>query len=170
MGNGPSKRPFHAEKILGVKCEGDKIITSWGRRMPNQWAFIDSRVTPSEEEIKSYSGTVLKDVCDRWNQFYRESRTPYQRIEGTVLCPSSTEGLGHNHLSSGFHGILYACEIWKPKEILLVGFDSVATGNFTWSLTRGKDYKTYPDHRWDIEHQLLAKVIEEYRVEIHAQV
>ena len=129
------------------------------------WTFVDSR--HATVDVADWDGVVNKALCDDWNQRFRAARTPYRRIDGTVLCASSDEGLGHNHLSAGFHAILYACEL-GAKVVRLAGFDNVVSGNFTWSVTRGRDYRTYPDHRWDIEHQMLPLVETSYGVKICA--
>jgi hypothetical protein len=74
--------------------------------------------------------------------------------------------LGHPHLSAGFHAILYACRFLKPSKVVLAGFDNIESGSFTWSITRGPDWGKYPDHRWDIEHDLLLDIGDEFGVEV----
>ena len=148
----------------------DAVCGSWTIReglkaipAKQYWTFVDSR--HGNADVSSWDGYVNKPLCDRWNQRFRDKRTPYRRVDGTVLCPSSTEGLGHNHLSAGFHALLYACEL-GAEVVRLAGFDNVVSGDFTWSVTRGPEYDKYPDHRWDIEHEMLNDVIEEYGIEL----
>jgi len=69
-------------------------------------------------------------------------------------------------LSAGFHTILYACQFLKPETITLAGFDNVESGGFTWSITRGPKWDKYPDHRWDMEHDLIGDVEREFGVEV----
>lgn len=161
------KKPW----AYGIKTHA--VCGSWTIRngildIPGEhWAFIDSRHDPSAAEIKAYPGYVNRPVCDEWNEKYRTLRTPYQPWPNTVECQTSTSGLGHNHLSAGFHAILYVCEKWKPQTIRLAGFDNL-WGERTWSVTRGEDYTKYPDHRWDIENQMIPLVEESYGVKICA--
>jgi hypothetical protein len=68
-------------------------------------------------------------------------------------------------LSAGFHTILYTCRFLKPETITLAGFDNLESGGFTWSITRGPKWDKYPDHRWDMEHDLIGDVEREFGVE-----
>jgi hypothetical protein len=131
------------------------------------WVFLDSRhdkvpLGDIWRAQKALPARILPGLCNRWNEAYRALRTPYTRPEGQ----REFDPLGHPHLSAGFHAILYAAEILKPESITLAGFDNIESGTFTWSVTRGPEYKQYPDHRWDIEHEMLPMVAEQLGVEI----
>jgi len=128
------------------------------------WVFVDSR--HDKISIKTDTRfTILKDKCDYWNNFYRSLRTEdFIRNEKMTIHPTSSE-LGHNHMSCGLHTIMYACEILKPKKLTLFGFDNITSGKFNWSLTRGPNWNLYPDHRWDIEKEMLLVLADRYSVE-----
>jgi hypothetical protein len=127
------------------------------------WVFCDSR-HPNVKLSGNENFTVLLDKCNYWNEFYRNKRTAgYVRNKKMAVHNTSSE-VGHNHMSCGLHTIMYACEILKPSKICLYGFDNIKSGDFTWSLTRGKDWNQYPDHRWDIENILLLEFQERYNV------
>lgn len=121
------------------------------------WVFLDSRHTDASPEtlagipyiFRGYETLMDKDLCNYWDKQYRELR-------------DDMGGPGHDHTSQGFKAIVYACHHLSPDELVLVGFDNVMTGRFTWSITRGPEWQHYPDHRWDVEHALLEKVQEEY--------
>ena len=131
------------------------------------WVFLDSRhsgVTKREVDLmqERLPCKIDADLCDFWNRLYRVKRTPYERPAGT----REFDALGHPHLSAGFHTILYACQFLKPETITLAGFDNVESGGFTWSITRGPKWDKYPDHRFDIEHEMLKDVSGEFGVKI----
>lgn len=128
------------------------------------WVFIDSRHENIEIK-KDLRFTLLPEVCIYWNNIYRSLRSDnYIRNEKMTIHATSSD-VGHNHMSCGMHTIIYACEILKPDKITLFGFDNVKTGNFTWSLTRGETWDKYPDHRWDVEKELISMVSKNYSVE-----
>jgi len=156
------KHPEQFGTKTDIVCGSYTIAPQMVVDMPDceYWVFMDSRhqdfpFASYDWVAKHLPCTILKPVCDEWNARYRMSRTPYEKPDGM----QEFTPIGHNHLSAGFHTILYACELLKPKEIDLVGFDNIKTGDFTWSVTRGPDYNKYPDHRWDIEHDLI-KIVE----------
>jgi hypothetical protein len=128
------------------------------------WVFLDSR----HEKInikQDLRFIILEDKCNYWNNFYRSLRTEdFTRDEKMTIHPTSSD-VGHNHMSCGLHTIMYACEILKPKKLTLFGFDNVALGKFNWSLTRGPEWDQYPDHRWDIEKELLLILSDHYSVD-----
>jgi hypothetical protein len=122
-----------------------------------KWVFIDSRY--ENANVSNLVGArVDKDLCNKWNQKFREKRTDYSPPDERIVSSKSSDSFGHRHLSSGFHTILYACKLLSPKSITLFGFDSLQNGDFTWSLTRGEQWKQYPDHRWDIEFLMIEEV------------
>ena len=98
-----------------------------------------------------------------WNKTYRQRRTPYTPPKKGVVVYFSP--LGHDHLSTGFHTLLYACEV-LGKDIVLYGFDSMKTGEFTWSVTRGPMWTTYPDHNWETERDMIPLVEQAYGLKV----
>lgn len=138
----------------------------WKVGTPEIWVFMDSRhekVPEVEVQAAQRQGwRVNRGLCNEWNGRYRNRRTAYTRPEGMA----EFDPLGHPHLSAGFHALLYACHFLKPRSVTLAGFDNVETGRFTWSITRGPEWSQYPDHRWDIEHEMLQDVQNEWDVEV----
>jgi hypothetical protein len=146
-------------------CGSYTIAPQLPQDMPGAeyWVFMDSRhqeFPPSSYEwaAENLPCTILKPLCDRWNAKYRAKRKPFHHNAQMRRF----DELGHPHLSAGFHTILYTCEILRPEAIDLVGFDNIKTGDFTWSITRGPDYVQYPDHCWNIEHDMIAEVEDAY--------
>ena len=155
-------------EVYGTKTNA--VCGSWTIRdklpsLGEKWVFLDSRhsgVLPSEVDNESRWYRMDRGLCDWWNRLYRLRRTPYKRPLGV----QEFDPLGHPHLSAGFHAILYACRFLKPSKVVLAGFDNIESGSFTWSITRGPDWGKYPDHRWDIEHDLLLDIGDEFGVEV----
>jgi len=128
-----------------------------------RWVFIDSRY--ENTDVSNLTGAwVDKNLCNEWNQKFRDKRTNYSRPDERIVSSKSSDSFGHRHLSSGFHTILYACKLLGPQNITLFGFDSLQKGEFTWSLTRGKNWNQYPDHRWDIEFLMVEEVKEHFGI------
>ena len=127
------------------------------------WVFMDSRHEKIVPTIDTRF-TLLPDLCKHWNSLYRQLRSSnYNRNKQMTTHATSSE-LGHNHMSCGLHTIIYACDILKPEKISLFGFDNIKNGDFTWSVTRGKSWNEYPDHRWDTEKEMLKLISNNYYV------
>lgn len=143
---------------------------------PEAWLFYDSRHENLDQETDNIARRVLKPrniradkgLCDEWDEKYREVREQLGSIEQHPQMKPSRYGdeLGEKHLSQGFKAVLYAASMLRPEQITLAGFDNVATGDFSWSITRGPDWTGYPEHRWDVENKMLPMVEEAYGVEI----
>jgi hypothetical protein len=130
------------------------------------WVFMDSRhAHVSDEQVEEFQKEwrIDRELCDNWNARYRARRTPYEKHEQM----REFDSIGHPHLSAGFHTLIYASEFLKPKTIALAGFDNVRNGSFTWSITRGPDWRNYPDHRWDIENKMVSDIEDQFGVEIN---
>lgn len=124
------------------------------------WVFVDSRHSDIDESVINnvphifqQPCTLDKALCDSWDELYRSKR-------------DEMGGQGHDHTSQGFKAIIYAMQYLKPDELILVGFDNIYTGDFTWSITRGPEWRHYPNHRWDVEHALIADVEKAYNTKI----
>ncbi len=96
-----------------------------------------------------------KPLCDFWDDRYR--------VQRDRTCTP-----GHDHTSAGWHTLMYVGKYLAPCEVSLYGFDSVATGDWTWSVTRGPDWDRYPDHRFDVEHAMLPELTAAYMMDIRA--
>ena len=154
----------------------DIMCSSWNTRhhakqIPanEYWHFLDSRhILVKQIEILNELtlSTVLPHVCHKWTSTYVNMRTDNFKRNKAVVSSVYSDEKGHRHMSAGLYAIIYACEILKPKEINLIGFDNVTSGIFSHSLTRGTEWAQYPDHRWDIESMMLGKISEAYKVSI----
>jgi hypothetical protein len=151
------------------------MLGSWNqlRDIPEQlWIFIDSRFPHLTEEDfeaarQQFNAHIDGELCRAWDAIYRARRTPLPSLPNHIKQhPIASDMRGHRHMSSGLHAVIYACEWLKPERLDLIGFDNVRTGEFTWSITRGQDWKKYPDHRWDVEHKMIPDIAKEYGVEI----
>ena len=139
---------------------GSLLIVDLLPKIGKVWGLSDSRFDECDID---HSCTVLKGTCRAWNKLYRERRTPYTPPEKGVVSYYSP--LGHKHLSAGFHTILYACAI-LGDDIILYGFDSMKSGEFTWSVTRGPTWTRYPDHNWQTERDMIPLVEQVYGVKV----
>lgn len=74
------------------------------------------------------------------------------------------ESAGEPHTSTGFHVLMYLGKYFSPADVTLYGFDSLMSGEWTWSVTRGPDWKDYPKHRFDIEHRMLKELESAYDI------
>jgi len=164
------KDPEHFGTKTDYVCGSLTIAEHLPKDMPGfeYWAFVDSRhehVTKRDLDTisKSVPCTILKGLCDTWNALYRDQREPFELPLNVRKWGTN----GHPHLSAGFHTILYACSILEPKEITLVGFDNLTSGTFTWSVTRGPEWRQYPDHNWRTEYKMLPDVEEIFEVKIN---
>lgn len=70
------------------------------------------------------------------------------------------------HTSTGFHVLMFLGKYFPGSRILLYGFDSMLSGKWTWSITRGPNWDKYPKHRFDIEHKMLNMLEAVYDVVI----
>lgn len=166
-----SKDLLRYPEIYGARA--DAVCGSWTIRReladvaPLVWVFMDSRhdSVPDEEVERAEMEIpcrIERELCRYWNRVYRAMRTPYEMPNGM----QQFDPLGHPHMSAGMHAIVYAAAILPCERITLAGFDNIETGTFTWSVTRGPDWMQYPDHRWDVEHELIKQVSDEFDVEI----
>lgn len=138
-----------------------------------KWVFLDRRHSDvSKAETEKYEkitgARVLKDTCQHWTDLYTNSRSSsytWSHLD-EITTHSTSDDKGVRHLSCGLYTIIYACELLKPKEITLFGFDNIKSGNFTWSLARGPNWKDYPDHRWDTENALIPVIEKVYEVRL----
>lgn len=158
------KRPKHFGSKIDFLCGSatirDKLIADC-----EKWIFFDSRHKGwRPEDMGNYR--MNKPLCDLWNGLYRTMRTDWTNEDHRIVSSRTSDSKGHTHMSAGLHTIIYTCVFLKPDKISLVGFDNVRSGSFTWSVTRGEDWKGYPDHRWDIENKMLNYITTMYGVEI----
>jgi len=153
--------------VIGGSTAQYKTISN----IPNVqcWVYIDSRRNPKEDYDSRYNSETVKcnqQLCHHWNQIFRDMRTNDWSRNSQEAQVHSDPVLGHNHMSSGTHTILYACHYIQPSKIHLLGYDNVRSGKFGWSVTRGKDWKNYGDHRYDVEQKMLPLFEKEFNTKI----
>lgn len=110
--------------------------------------FFDSRTYDMlEAELDAirakFDGVELlmdKPLCWTWDELYRQFANPEDEP----------------HTSTGFHVLIHLAKYFPGSDVRLYGFDSMVSGTWTWSLTRGPDWEHYPKHRFDIERRLLG--------------
>jgi hypothetical protein len=159
-------RPQHFGARTNILC-GSATIRQQLQAACEKWIFFDSRhIAWKPEECDPEVFRSDKPLCDLWNGLYRSMRTEWTNEDHRIVSSRTSDSKGHTHMSAGLHTIIYACAFLKPDTITLVGFDNVRTGEFTWSVTRGEDWKGYPDHRWDIENKMLKYITTMYNVKI----
>ena len=162
-------------KIYGSRT--DVVCGSWtigpqlkGVGSPEYWIFLDSRHKEvSDDQIAqmklAFAPSDLlidRELCDHWNKVYFDNREDYP-IEHMTERKKTSDEKGHWHMSAGLHAIMYAMEYLKPDELVLAGFDNLLSGKQeTWSITRGPDWKHYPDHNWKSEQKVLGLMAEYY--------
>lgn len=136
------------------------------------WIFKDSRFSDIEsakriDSLISQGIRIDPSLCDHWNSLYRSFRTPSTPVGDNIKSYPSSDKLGSKHMSSGLHAIVYAAHFLPELDTLhLVGFDSIKTGEFTWSLTRGEEWNKYPDHRWDTEYLMIPMIEKKYNIKV----
>lgn len=159
-------RPQHFGNRTNILC-GSATIRQQLQAQCEKWIFFDSRHKtwkPSQCDPEVFRSD--KPLCDLWNALYRGQRTDWTNEDHRIVGSRTSDNKGHTHMSAGLHTIIYACAFLKPDKITLVGFDNVRSGEFTWSVTRGEDWKGYPDHRWDIEKKMVDYITTLYKVKI----
>jgi hypothetical protein len=172
------EHPEHYGTRTDIACYSLKLIQLGHIQLKadEYWSFVDSRFSKVKAETfeilkkkfeKKYGAPLRidKDICDFWNETYREMRTPFTRHPQQSATPYSDD-LGHLHMSAGLHTLVSACYFLRPKEIVLAGYDSVVSGDWTWSAARGEKWNAYADHRFDVEHEMLPIIASTYDVEI----
>lgn len=139
------------------------------------WVCLDSRhvavtVSDRDELIAYFSPAIVQmdvELCNSWDERYRAQRHTFKVHPQMKQGDYSNRELGHNHASIGTKALIYACHFLKPKEVHLFGFDNLASGHFTWSITRGPQWDGYPDHRWDVENKLVPVIAQTYGVDVN---
>lgn len=155
--------------VCGSMTLGEGVIKPWhDKGVRKFWIFVDQRTkdlpTAMEEALHRDYGGVHCDraLCEKWRNRYIDLRWPIERDPQQVMNALLSDEMGHRHQSAGSHAIMYALDVLKPKSISLYGMDSLTSGVFVWSITRGPEYKTYPDHNWRAEKELLLAMATDY--------
>ena len=166
--------PGRCDVIVGSMNQVGRMVNMFNQGLVKNppWVFIDSRFDRlSTEEIQKGVGPCYASpwLCLEWNRTYRSMRNGGFSMHEAMESKASSDELGHLHMSSGLHALMYAGAIVQPKAdvIDLYGYDNVRDGCFTWSVTRGPDWNKYPDHRWDVEQKLAKTLSVVYRFELN---
>lgn len=160
--------------VCGSATIGAALKDHWENECTDFWVFVDTRteglVNGKLNALVAYfepNGIhVDPSLCKTWREHYRAIRSDYPLAQGQERKDRLSDDKGHLHPSAGTHSILYALDIHKPDVLRLYGFDSIATGAFTWSLTRGPDWTQYPDHNWETEQRMLNDIAAHYGYQI----
>lgn len=157
-------------EIFGSRTDIAASSFTVAKRLPELWPDVtqfivahDSRtysVSAEQENAvlaifqknKAFSLWMDKALCLFWDGIYRG------------LASRDDEP----HTSSGFHVLMFLGKYFPSSKVRLYGFDSMLSGNWTWSLTRGPDWEKYPKHRFDIEKQMLGMLRAAYDIEFSA--
>jgi len=138
------------------------------------WGFMDSRHYNNMETLDSVKRLmhnrelpfhVDPPLCKMWDEAFmmqRKHPVVYDKMKPSV----HGDDLGEKHTSQGFKAIVYAATRLDIDELVLIGFDNLYSGEFTWSVTRGPDWKQYPIHDWAVEHQMIPMVENTYNLKI----
>lgn len=150
--------------VCGSLTLGASMIEPWHERGVREfWLFSDSRhddwPKSVERELADRFGNVYcnRSLCNIWRAKYITLREDIVLAESQVRSEGLSDEKGHKHQSAGSRAIMYAMAR-QPDAIALFGFDSLVSGEFTWSITRGPDYRKYPDHNWQAESRLLGEM------------
>lgn len=162
------KHPQHYGTRTDAVC-GSWTIAAELKRIDagEYWIFLDSRhddvndyqIERMAEHFAPRPMLLDREICATWNARYRDARTPFE-LHDQMETKRTSDDLGHTHMSAGLHALIYACR--RFGEVHLVGFDNVMSGDFTWSVTRGPQWDKYPDHRWDVEREMVGRIANEY--------
>lgn len=169
----PGQYPkFYGSKthaVCGSLTLGEGMIRPWVDRGVNEfWLFSDSRhedwPKSFERDLHERYGNVYcnRPLCKVWREKYLSLREDIKRAAQQVRSDNLSDDLGHKHQSAGSHAIMYAMAR-QPESIALFGFDSLLSGEFTWSITRGPDYQQYPDHNWHAERRLFGELCNHFQ-------
>lgn len=94
-----------------------------------------------------FAVTVPINLCNMWNAWFR--------------------GLGgkHPNVSTGMAAIIIAAHVYRPKEIVLAGFDTLMDNSIRFSRNDAiprTGAGPFPDHDWQTEKKLLAHIEQAY--------
>ena len=154
--------------VIGSLKIADEFCREWGKRgVKNIWLFEDSRTEGKGFPIPE-GAYCNAELCKKWRDIYLTLRKPVtlDPHQKHYVFDTEIDHKGHPHQSAGSHAILYALELLKPETLTLYGFDSLSTGTFTWSVTRGTEWTQYPDHNWPAERLLLNEMAKHYGCQI----
>jgi len=192
IGRGLGKEIDKAKRIVRLKGTSEKLLVenpkdygtrrdilcgSWSIRdnvhklkAEEYWVFLDSRhkhVKHLEIQNELTRSMVVPQLCEQWREIYFKLRKEDWKRNVLQVSSQFSDSLGHQHMSAGMYAILYSCHLLKPHKISLVGFDNLMSAGFTaTSQSRPTEWRTYPDHRWDTEYEMLPIIEEHFGVSI----
>lgn len=137
--------PSHWPKV-------EQFIIFTDSRTPEMELSVSRKLIANHFTSESKNALLDKPLCDYWDHEYRELRGDED---------------GHDHMSSGMHCLMYIGKYLSGSDVYLYGFDSVLSGIWNWSVTRGPDYENYPDHRFDLERIMLERMTKVYAMNIY---
>ena len=160
------QRPAHygskTDHVLASYTVGAQILETWPD-CPSFFLFTDTRTENMTKDdlvimAKRFGErqiTIDHNLCQYWVQAYRQNRCACKMDSRQEQKAALSDDLGHRHPSAGFFSIVYMLTYLKPDAVTLYGFDSLLSGVFDWSVTRGENWSQYPDHNWNTESRLF---------------
>jgi len=161
--------------VMGSLVIAPAMVREWDVR--EYWFFLDTRTKAlCNQAIAAFRQTVpvltlidrelcldlIKDYQELRQSIELDSRQKPKGPESNAGKVNLSDDKGHLHPSAGMFAVAYTLRHVKPDMLRLYGFDNVLKGFFDWSVTRGPDWKDYPDHNWKAESLLLGKLAKQY--------
>ena len=165
----PKNRPdLYGRKtdiVVSSLTLGRVIMDAW-KGVNQFWLFDDTRTERDGDKVLPKEVYCDRKTCRVWRTQYRRLRKDYVKANSQKPVDGLSDDKGHLHPSAGSHAIMYAMHKLNPTRIKLYGFDSLLSGKHDWSITRGHEWKEYPDHNWAAEQELLKLLCDVYRYNI----
>lgn len=160
--------------VCGSLVVGARLTGEWS---DEYWLFVDTRTahipqSELDEVIKKFLPNqchIDRYTCLYWVEQYKRIRNKIKLDRRQELKGPLSDEKGHLHCSAGMFSIIYALSHLKPDELVLYGFDNIYNGTFNWSVTRGMEWRKYPDHNWQAESRMIYDVCKHYGYELKKQ-
>ena len=163
--NRPDLYGKKTDVVVSSLTLGRVIMDAW-KGVKDFWLFDDTRTEIDDDKVMPKGAYLARDTCRVWRTQYRRLRKTYTKANSQKPKDGLSDDKGHLHPSAGSHAIMYTMDKLNPDRITLYGFDSLLSGKHDWSITRGNEYKEYPDHNWAAEQELLKLLCNVYQYKL----
>ena len=182
----------HGPSLLGAK-KGQEI-DSFDAVIRLKWGYKSYQVPDSTDQdygiktdyllstFRTWAGYKEVKVKEYWgyenvfcgrNMFLisQQMASPiWVDYEGTkywLAIYNSMRTWGLPHVSTGLAAVWYACRRLELESLTIAGYDNTIAGTSAGykSVWRNLEYK-YPQHRWDLEHDMLPLITAKYGVKL----
>lgn len=163
------KYPLHYGSRVDIALGSLKTMPAMAEGWPGVrlWAFQDTRTEDWPPETWTRYGAECSPLlCRHLIERYRAIRGRMVLDDAQTTKGALSDDHGHLHPSAGMFSIAMAMHDMQLSELALFGFDSLVSGVFDWSVTRGPDYREYPDHNWQAEARLLRELATEHGMDL----